>query len=50
MVDAQTRIENKTHKIFWDFKIRTDHLLLAKRPDIVLINNKKKKKKKELAV
>ena len=30
--------ENETHKLFWDFKIQTDHLISARRPDIVMIN------------
>ena len=29
--------ENEMHKIFWDFEIQTDHLILVKRPDLVLI-------------
>ena len=37
-------IENDTHKLLWDFDIQSDHLISARRPD--LINNKKKKKKK----
>ena len=45
MVYAQTVLENGTHKILWDFKIQTDHLILSRRPDQVLINQKKKKKK-----
>ena len=38
-------IENKTHKILQHFEIQRDHLILAGRPDLVLINNSKKKKK-----
>ena len=37
-------LENDTHKLFWDFDIHTDHLLLARRPDLIIINNKKKKR------
>ena len=40
-------LENATHKLLWDFNIQTDHLILARRPDLVIINKKKKKKKKE---
>ena len=29
-------------KILWDFEILTDHLILARRPDLVLINKKKR--------
>ena len=35
--------ENKTHKIFRDFKMKTDHPLTAIWPDLVVINNKKQK-------
>ena len=38
--------ENNTHKLLWDFDIQTDHLISAKRPDLIIINKKKKKKKK----
>ena len=31
------------HKLLWDFKIQTDHLISARRPDIII--NKKKKKR-----
>ena len=39
-------LENKTHKLLWDFDIHTDHLISARRPDLMIINKKKKKKKK----
>ena len=39
--------ENNTHKLLWDFDIHTDHLISAKRPDIIIINKKKKKEKKK---
>ena len=32
------------HKILWDFNIQTDHLISARRPDLIIINKKKKKK------
>ena len=31
-----------THKLLWDFDIQTDHLISARRPDLITINNKKK--------
>ena len=40
-------LENNTHKLLWDFDIQTDHLLSARRPDLIIINKKKKKKKKK---
>ena len=39
-------LENDTHKLLWDFNIQTDHLIPARRPDLIIINKKKKKKKK----
>ena len=38
---------NHNHKILWDFEIRTHQLILARRPDRMIINKKKKKKKKK---
>ena len=35
-------LENDTHKLLWDFDIHTDHLISARRPDLI-INNKKKR-------
>ena len=40
-------LENDTHKILWDFDIQTDHLISARRPDLIIINKKNKKKKKK---
>ena len=40
-------LENDSHKILWDSNIQTDHLIPARRPDLIIINKKKKKKKKE---
>ena len=35
-------IENATHKLLWDFNIQTDHLIPARRPDLIIINKKKR--------
>ena len=35
-------LENDTHKIQWDFNIQTDHLMLARRPDLIIINKRKR--------
>ena len=45
MVYAQlsTVLENDTHKLLWDFDIQTDHLISARRPDLIVINKKKQK-------
>ena len=39
-------LENDTHKLLWDFDIQTDHLISARRPDLIIIN---KKNPRELA-
>ena len=36
-------LENDSHKLLWDFNIQTDHLIPARKPDIIIINNKKKR-------
>ena len=36
-------LENDTHKLLSDFDIQTDHLISARRPDLIIINKKKKK-------
>ena len=35
--------ENDTHKLQWDFNMQKDHLIPARRPDLIIINNKKKR-------
>ena len=35
---------NNNNKLQWDFDIQTDHLILARRPDLIIINNSKKKR------
>ena len=42
MHKPESVLENKTHKILWDFEIQTDHLITARRPDLVLINKEKR--------
>ena len=44
MHKPESTLENETHKILWDFEIQIDYLVLARRPEIVIINKKKKKK------
>ena len=38
-------LENDTYKLVWDSEIEMDHLISARRPDLIIIN----KKKRELA-
>ena len=33
-------LENDLHKLLWDFNIQTDHLIPARRPDLIIINKK----------
>ena len=33
-------LENDTHKLLWDFDVQTDHLISARRPDLIIINKK----------
>ena len=35
-------LENATHKLLWDLNIQMDHLILARRPDLIIINKKKR--------
>ena len=35
-------LENDIHKLLWDFNIQTDHLILARKPDLIIINKKKR--------
>ena len=39
--------ENETHKILWDYKIQTDHLVPSRQPDPIYSQQTKKKKKKK---
>ena len=40
-------LENDTHKLLWYFDIQTNHLMSARRPDLIIITPPKKKEKKE---
>ena len=33
-------LENNTHKLLWDFDIHTDHLISARRADLIMIKKK----------
>ena len=35
-------LENDSHKLLWAFDIQTDHLIPARRPDLIIINKKKR--------
>ena len=34
-------LENETHEILWDFEIQTNHWILARQPDLVIVNKKR---------
>ena len=38
--DAVPVAENERCKILWDFNIQTDHVIQARRPDMIVINKK----------
>ena len=38
-----------SHKLLWDFNIQTDHLIPARRLDLIIINKKKKKESAKLS-
>ena len=42
MHDPAPVLENDTHKLLWDFNIKTDYPIPARRPDLIIINKKKK--------
>ena len=42
MHKQESVLENDALKILWDFEIKTDHLISARRPELVLDYKKKK--------
>ena len=42
MHNLESVLENETHTLLWNFEIQTDHLISARRTDIVIISKKKK--------
>ena len=42
MLNPAPLLENDSHKLLWYFGIQTDHLILARRPDLIIINKKKR--------
>ena len=42
MSNPESVLENETHKVLWDFEIQTDHLISARRPDLVIVKHEKK--------
>ena len=40
--EPESAVENKCLKILWDFTIQCDHMIEARRPDIVVVDKVKK--------
>ena len=40
MYNPESVLENATHELLWDFETQPDHLILARRPDQVIIKKK----------
>ena len=42
MHNSHSVLENEMHKLLWDFEIQTDHLISARRPDLMIVIKKKR--------
>ena len=42
MHNSESVLKNYKHKLLWDVDIQTDHLISARRPDLMIINKRKK--------
>ena len=42
MYILESVLENRTHKLLWDFEIQTDDQISARRQDLMIINKKKR--------
>ena len=38
-INTASVLENDTHKLLWNFDVQTEHLIPARRPDLIIINN-----------
>ena len=50
MFNPASVIENDTHKPLWSFDIHMDHLISARRPDLIIIKKKRTRKIVAIAV
>ena len=41
MHNPESILENEIHKVLWNFEIQTDLLILARHPDLVIVNKKR---------
>ena len=40
--EPESVLENEDYKILWDFSIQTDHVIDARRPDLVVVDKKER--------
>ena len=40
--EPESVLENEDYKIWWDFSIQTDHVIEARRPDLVVVDKKER--------
>ena len=40
--EPESVLQNKDYKILWDFSIKTDHVIEARRPDLVVVDKKER--------
>ena len=41
MKNTESAVENEMYEFLWDFEIQIDHLIPAKKQNLILINKKK---------
>ena len=41
MHNPESILGNETHEVLSDFDIQTDHLISARRPDLLIVNKKR---------
>ena len=40
MYNLESVLENETNKVLWNFEIQTDHLILVRQPDLVIVKKR----------
>ena len=50
MHNLESVLESEMHNILMDFEIQTDHLISARRPDLMVVNKKKNCRTVDFAV
>ena len=40
--EPESLLENEDYKILWNFSIQTDHVIEARRPDLVVVDKKER--------